>query len=76
VATAARLLGREPADLLAFGDAPNDLELLTAAAWGVAVSNAHPDVLAAADETTLSNDDDGVAVVLERLLHVSSGPCT
>jgi hydroxymethylpyrimidine pyrophosphatase-like HAD family hydrolase len=42
----------------------------------VAVSNAHPDVLAAADETTLSNDDDGVAVVLERLLHVSSGPCT
>jgi len=76
VATAARLLGRDPADLLAFGDAPNDLELLRSAAWGVAVANAHPDVLEAADETTRSNEDDGVAVVLERLLDVSSRPCT
>jgi hypothetical protein len=36
-------------------------------AWhGVAMGNAHPDVLAAADEVTASNDDDGVARVLER----------
>ena len=76
VATAARLLGRDPADVLAFGDAPNDLELLQAAAWGVAMGNAHPAVLAAADETTATNDEDGVAVVLERLVRVSSGPCT
>jgi hydroxymethylpyrimidine pyrophosphatase-like HAD family hydrolase len=32
------------------------------------VANAHRDVLAAADEITLSNDDDGVAIYLERLL--------
>jgi len=35
---------------------------------GVAVASAHPDVLAVADEVTASNDDDGVALVLERLL--------
>ena len=58
---------RDPADLLAFGDAPNDLEMLRSAAWGVAMGNAHPDVVAVADEQTASNDDDGVAVVLERL---------
>jgi len=40
------------------------------------MGNAHPAVLAAADETTATNDEDGVAVVLERLVRVSSGPCT
>ncbi|MGI9116358.1 MAG: HAD hydrolase family protein, partial [Gaiellales bacterium] len=38
------------------------------AGLGVAVANAHPDVLAAADEVTASNADDGVALVVERLL--------
>ena len=76
VASAAKLLGRDPADVLAFGDAPNDVEMLAAAAWGVAMGNAHPDAVAVADEQTLSNDEDGVAVVLERLLRVSSDPCT
>ena len=54
--------------LLAFGDMPNDMDMLELAAWGVAVENAHPAVQAAADEVTVSNDEDGVAVVLERLL--------
>jgi hypothetical protein len=54
-------------DVVAFGDMPNDLEMLTWAGHGVAVANAHPDVLAVADEVTLSNDEDGVAAVLERL---------
>jgi hydroxymethylpyrimidine pyrophosphatase-like HAD family hydrolase len=55
-------------DVVAFGDMPNDLPMLVWAGWGVAVANAHADVLAAADEVTLSNDEDGVAVVVERLL--------
>lgn len=55
-------------EVVAFGDYPNDLPLLTWAGLGVAVANAHPSVLDAADEVTLSNHDDGVAVVLERLL--------
>lgn len=54
-------------DAVAFGDMPNDLPMLAWAAHSVAVANAHPDVLAAVDEVTASNDDDGVAVVLERL---------
>lgn len=53
-------------DVLAFGDMPNDLPMLTWAGWGVAVANAHPEVLAAADEVCPSNDDDGVAQVLDR----------
>ena len=60
--------GIAPADVIAFGDAPNDLALLAFAGRSVAVANAHPDVLAAADEVTAANDDDGVALVLERLL--------
>lgn len=59
--------GVGPGGVLAFGDMPNDLPLLAWAGHGVAVANAHPDVLAAADEVTASNDDDGVARVLERV---------
>ena len=69
--TVERLIGRSgiaAADVVAFGDMPNDLELLRWAGRGVAVANAHPRVLAAADEVTASNDDDGVALVIERVL--------
>jgi hydroxymethylpyrimidine pyrophosphatase-like HAD family hydrolase len=55
------------AEVIAFGDMPNDLPMLAWAGRAVAVANAHPAVLAAADEVTASNDDDGVALVLERL---------
>ncbi|WP_101830874.1 HAD family hydrolase [Frankia canadensis] len=53
--------------VVAFGDMPNDLPMFAWAGHSVAVANAHPDVLAAADEITASNDDDGVALILERL---------
>jgi hydroxymethylpyrimidine pyrophosphatase-like HAD family hydrolase len=51
---------------VAFGDMPNDLPMLAWAGHGVAVANAHPEVLAIAAEVTGRNDDDGVAQVLER----------
>lgn len=54
--------------VVAFGDMPNDLELIRWAGLGVAVANAHPLLQEAADEITASNDDDGVAMVIERLL--------
>ncbi len=54
-------------EVVAFGDMPNDLPMLRWAGHAVAVANAHPDVLAAADEVTADNDDAGVARVLERL---------
>jgi Cof subfamily protein (haloacid dehalogenase superfamily) len=59
--------GRHAGETVAFGDMPNDLPMLAWAAHSVAVANAHPEVLAAVDEVTASNDDDGVALVLERL---------
>lgn len=55
-------------DVIAFGDMPNDLPMLAWAGYAVAVANAHPDVVSVADEITASNDDDGVALVIERLL--------
>jgi hydroxymethylpyrimidine pyrophosphatase-like HAD family hydrolase len=57
-----------PVDALAFGDMPNDISMLHWAGRSVVVANAHPEARAAADEVTLSNVDDGVAVYLERLL--------
>ncbi len=59
--------GIDAADVVAFGDMPNDLPMLTWAGHAVAMANAHEEVKAAADEVTASNDDDGVALVLERL---------
>jgi HAD superfamily hydrolase (TIGR01484 family) len=60
--------GISPDEVVAFGDMPNDLPMLVWAGHAVAVANAHPDVIAAADEVTASNDEDGVAIVIERLL--------
>lgn len=57
-----------PQEVIAFGDMPNDLALLEFAGRAVAVANAHPDVLAMADEIASGHDEDGVAIVLERLL--------
>lgn len=55
-------------DVLAFGDMPNDVSMLSWAGRSVAVANAHPLLRAVADELTLSHLDDGVAAYLERLL--------
>lgn len=56
-------------EVLAFGDALNDLEMLHWAGRGVAMPNAEPAIQSAADEVApASNEDDGVARVIERLL--------
>ena len=62
----AKPLGIANDEVVAFGDMPNDLPMLLWAGHGVAMGNAHPDVLVAADEVTAPNNDDGVARVLER----------
>lgn len=61
-------LGVDRADVLAFGDGINDIDMLQWAGRGVAVANAQDAVLAVADEVTAAADDDGVAQVLERVL--------
>ncbi len=55
-------------DIAAFGDMPNDLPMLTVVGHSYAMANAHPDVLATARHRTSSNDEDGVAQVLEGFL--------
>ena len=62
----ARPRGIDAAAVVAFGDMPNDVPMLGWAGLGVAMGNAHPDALAAADEVTATNVEDGVARVLER----------
>jgi Cof subfamily protein (haloacid dehalogenase superfamily) len=54
--------------VVAFGDAPNDRPMLEWAGHGVAMKNAHANLLEIADEITLSNLEDGVAVWLEQNL--------
>lgn len=65
---AARRLGVKAAETIAFGDMPNDIPMFAWSAHGVAMANAHEELKAVADELTLSNEEDGIAVVLERLL--------
>jgi Cof subfamily protein (haloacid dehalogenase superfamily) len=54
-------LGYTLDNCMALGDGTNDLSMIEAAGLGVAMSNAHPLVLAAANHVTASNDEDGVA---------------
>ena len=60
-------MGLEPEDVVAFGDMPNDLPMLTWAGTSYAMANGHADVRGAADHVAPGNDEDGVAVVLERV---------
>ena len=63
-----RRLGIAASEVVAVGDMDNDLPMLAWAGTGVAVANATPEVLDAADEVTAANTDDGVALLLERIL--------
>jgi hydroxymethylpyrimidine pyrophosphatase-like HAD family hydrolase len=64
LALVAEGLGVAPADVVAFGDMPNDLPMLAWAGTSYAMANAHPSVLAAVERVAPSNDEDGVASVL------------
>ncbi len=63
-----RALNLRPEEVIAFGDAENDIPMLRAAGVGVAMGNADAAVKAAADLVTLSNNEDGIAAALARLL--------
>jgi len=60
--------GLNLSDVIAFGDETNDIEMLAECGLGVAMKNSHPEVTAIADRIAPSNDEDGVAQVLEELL--------
>jgi hypothetical protein len=59
--------GIGPDEVLAFGDMPNDVDMLTWAGRSYAMADAHPSVRAAAGGVAAAHDDDGVARVLESL---------
>ena len=62
-------LGLGPQDVLAFGDMPNDIAMLEWAGLSYAMANAHPLALQAANLRAGTNDDDGVAKVLEAIFN-------
>jgi len=57
-------LGIAPDQCMAFGDYPNDLEMIRQAGFSYAMANSHPDLLAAAKYRAPSNEEDGVMRVL------------
>ncbi|MDK6566579.1 HAD-IIB family hydrolase [Corynebacterium pyruviciproducens] len=59
--------GVSPKNVLAFGDMPNDIELFEMVGTSVAMGNAVPEALEKATLATATNDEDGVAVMVERL---------
>lgn len=61
-------LGVAAADVIAFGDMPNDIPMLAWAGRSFAVANAHESVLALADQVAPPCDEEGVAQVLAALL--------
>ena len=63
-----KVLGISPDEVISFGDAANDIPMLQTAGMGVAMGNASGEVKAAADMVTLSNNEDGIAAALEKLI--------
>ncbi|MGY0492907.1 Cof-type HAD-IIB family hydrolase [Streptomyces sp. WG-D5] len=69
--------GIAPTEVVAFGDMPNDMEMLAWAGTSYAMGNGHPEVLASATGRTATNNEDGVARVIEDILAArtpSAGP--
>ena len=64
----AKHLGLEREQVMAMGDAENDLSMLEYAVHSVAMANASPAVKTACRYQTLSNDDCGVAAMIDRVL--------
>jgi Cof subfamily protein (haloacid dehalogenase superfamily) len=61
-------LGLELGGVIAFGDGENDVELLEAAGFGIAVEGAHPRLRAIADWTCPGPQEEGVATMIEAVL--------
>lgn len=65
-------LGVAQSDTVAFGDGNNDLSMIHAAGYGVAMGNALDEVKKAARHSTTSNTEDGIAVFLENTFSIES----
>ena len=67
-------LGVEAAEVIAFGDMPNDIAMLSWAGTSYAMADAHPTVIDAATHLAPSNDEDGVARVLASVFGLARAP--
>jgi hydroxymethylpyrimidine pyrophosphatase-like HAD family hydrolase len=68
LARLAKQWGIDAAQVIAFGDMPNDVPMLRWAGWGFAMAGAHPEAVAAAPHVTESVANDGVALVIESVI--------
>jgi Cof subfamily protein (haloacid dehalogenase superfamily) len=59
-------LGIDRSEVMAFGDAQNDMSMLEFAGYGVAMGNACEELKEMADEVTLSNNEDGIAATIAK----------
>lgn len=60
--------GIKSSDVIAFGDAENDIEMLKYAGLGIVMGNASDSIKKYGDYVTASNDEDGVAVAIEKFI--------
>ena len=70
LAALCRYLGIDPERSIAVGDAPNDLPMIRTAGLGVAMGNAKPEVLEAADVVVADNDHDGCAEAIRLMYQI------
>lgn len=61
-------IGIKRSEIIACGDAPNDLDMIQFAKIGVAMGNSHPNVKGASDFITSSNMDDGIVTVIKKYI--------
>lgn len=66
VKTIAGWLGIKRSQVICIGDSGNDIDMINYAGLGIAMGNARPDVIAAADDITASNQEAGIARALEK----------
>ena len=64
----ADILQIEPSEIMAMGDANNDIEMLQFAGLGIAMGNASEHVKSLANDVTSSNEEDGVARAIEKYI--------
>lgn len=68
LAGALPMLGIDASEVVAFGDGQNDVSMIEWAGVGVAMANAVDEAKAASNMVTASNNDDGIALALEKIL--------
>ncbi|MCY6371119.1 Cof-type HAD-IIB family hydrolase [Clostridium ganghwense] len=68
VATIAKKLGIKRKEIICIGDSGNDIHMIEFAGLGVAMGNAFPEVKEIANYITLTNEEDGVAHVINKFI--------